>query len=288
MKSTINSTILPDSMMLKKVEPDESKCITIVIPALNEEKGILKTISAIPKEELMGMGYETQVLVVDNGSQDRTGDLAREVGAEVVVEPRRGYGRAYKTGFEYARGQIIATADADHTYPVENIHELVKVLEQENLDFITTNRFGYALDGAMSFKHKVGNNILNLTTKLLFLTDLKDSQSGMWVFRKELLNKLQLTSDSMAFSQELKIKACCFSKCKWKEIPIVYRNRVGKVKLRSLRDGTGNLLNLMIMRLSSGGKSVPTLDSVSKLNNSLSTRLHLLRLKLTFVDKSEN
>jgi glycosyltransferase involved in cell wall biosynthesis len=287
-KSTINSTILPDSMMLKKAEPDESKCITIVIPALNEEQGILKTISAIPKEELTGMGYEIQVLVVDNGSQDRTGELAREVGAEVVVEPRRGYGRAYKTGFEYARGQIIATADADHTYPVENIHELVRVLEQENLDFITTNRFGYYLDGAMSFKHKIGNNILNLTTKLLFLTDLKDSQSGMWVFRKELLNKLQLTSDSMAFSQELKIKACCFSKCKWKEIPIVYRNRVGKVKLRSLRDGTGNLLNLMIMRLSFRGKSVPTLDSVSKLNKSLSTRLHLLRLKLTFVDKSDN
>ena len=87
------------------------------------------------------MGYKVQVLVVDNGSTDRTGELAQQAGADVVFEGRRGYGRAYKTGFAYAKGDIIATADADMTYPVEDIPKMVHQLNKEKLDFITTNRY---------------------------------------------------------------------------------------------------------------------------------------------------
>jgi glycosyltransferase involved in cell wall biosynthesis len=224
--------------------------LSIVVPALNEEDGIAKTIAAIPQKELEELGYETQVLVVDNGSEDRTPQVAREAGAEVVHEPRRGYGRAYKTGFAQARGEIIATSDADHTYPVEDIPKLVSLLREENLHFITTNRFSYMENGAMSFEHRIGNGVLNVMTRLLFRIDLNDSQSGMWVFRKELLDKLVLKSDSMSFSQELKIEACNLAGCRWREIPINYRSRVGQVKLRTWRDGTGNLLRLIAMRMS--------------------------------------
>ena len=222
--------------------------ISIVIPALNEQDGIGKTIHAIPKAELEDMGYEVQVLVVDNGSNDGTAELAREAGAEVVFEPRRGYGNAYKAGFANARGDIIATADADATYPVEDIPRLLKILEQEKLDFLTTNRFALMENGAMSFRNKVGNSILSLTTRLLFGINIKDSQSGMWVFKRNILDRLVLKSNT-PLSQELKIEACHFYRCRWKEVLIKYNPRLGEVKLGGWKVGLGNLLHLFKKRL---------------------------------------
>lgn len=225
------------------------KKVSVVIPALNEEEAIEAVVLAIPRDELRRMGFEVEVLVIDNGSEDRTAELARKAGAEVVFEPNRGYGRAYKTGFDNVQGQIIATADADLTYPVEDIPELVKLLEEENLDFITTNRFAKMESNAMSPRNRLGNSVLNLTTRLFFRIDLKDSQSGMWVFRKDLLNSMHLNSDGMPFSEELKLEACHFAKCRWREVPIEYRDRVGKVKLSGWRDGLLNLCYLFRKRL---------------------------------------
>jgi glycosyltransferase involved in cell wall biosynthesis len=229
--------------------PAARPVISIVIPALNEEEGIGGTIRAIPFDTLSKMGFETEIVVVDNGSTDGTADVARQQGAKVVYEPRRGYGRAYRTGFEHANGSIVATIDADMTYPVEDIPGLVSALENEGLDFITTDRFAYLRNGAMSFQHRWGNIILSMTVRLLFSVNLKDSQSGMWVFRKDLLSDMSVRSDGMAFSQELKIEACHFARCRWKEIPIEYRTRVGRVKLRSWRDGSGNLARLVTKRV---------------------------------------
>jgi len=222
--------------------------LSVVIPALNEEKAIEAVVNGIPTNELQKMGFQVQILVLDNGSEDRTGELAREAGAEVVLEPKRGYGRAYKTGFSYAQGEIIATADADLTYPVEDIPQLVAIFEKESLDFLTTNRFARMHPGAISLRNRFGNSVLNATTRLLFNIDLKDSQSGMWVFRKDLLDQLKLNSDSMPFSEEIKIEACHFAKCRWREVPIEYRVRVGEAKLSGWRDGLHNLFYLVRKR----------------------------------------
>jgi hypothetical protein len=224
--------------------------ISIVIPALNEEKAIESVIRAIPKYELEMMGYDVQVLVVDNGSSDKTGELAGKAGAEVIFEPNRGYGRAYKAGFAHAKGNIITTADADLTYPVEDIPKLVELLKNENLDFITTNRFTNMDIDAMRIRNRLGNSILNLVMRVLFGLTIRDSQSGMWLFRREILPQLVLKSDGMAFSEELKIEACYFNKCKWQEVGIRYRKRVGEVKLSSWRDGTRNLVYLVKKRIS--------------------------------------
>jgi len=223
--------------------------VTVVIPALNEEEGIETTIRAIPTADLVAMGHEVQILIVDNGSTDRTAELAKRAGAEVVFEPERGYGRAYKTGFAHALGDIIATADADGSYPVDGIPKLIKMLSEEGLDFISTNRFEFMTDGAMSAAHRVGNLILNLVTRILFGINLRDSQSGMWVFRRDLLDRLALSSDSMSFSEEVKIAACHFLRCRWKEVPISYRARIGTVKLRTWRHGLENFAFLVKMRL---------------------------------------
>ena len=224
--------------------------ISILIPALNERDGIEKTIQAIPRAELEQIGYEVQILVMDNGSDDGTGELARKAGADVVLEPRRGYGRAYKTGFAHATGDIIATADADSTYPVEDIPNLVKALQSENLDFITTNRFALMDKGAMSFRNKVGNTILSLAVRLLFRLNMRDPESGMLVFSKDILGKLRLGSDSWPFSHELKLEACYFNKCRWREVPIRYRARPGKTNLLSgWRVGFTDLFHMIKKRI---------------------------------------
>jgi hypothetical protein len=209
------------------------RVISIVIPALDERDGIAKTIEAVPKSQLEGMNCEVQIVVVDNGSADGTGELARRAGAEVVFESQRGYGRAFKAGFAHARGDIIVTADADATYPVEDIPRLVETLEQENLDFLTTNRFALMGKDAMSFRNKVGNTILFLTVRLLFQLNMRDPESGMWVFKRDILDKLRLGSDIWPFSHELKLEACYFSRCRWREVPIQYGARVGNTKLLS-------------------------------------------------------
>ena len=214
---------------------NEKVTVTVVIPTINEEGGIGKTIEQVPRPEDM----DIEILVVDTDSTDKTKKVARSKGATVVNESRRGYGRAYKTGFEKAKGDIIATLDADCTYPAEMIPELVRTLQNEGLDFITTNRFAMMKKGAMSRKHKFGNWVLNVTTRLLFGVKIKDSQSGMWAFRRSILEKLELVSDGMPMSEELKIEA--YKKgFECKEVPIEYRPRVGEVKLSSWKDGWKN------------------------------------------------
>lgn len=233
-----------------KYSPKKTKKekISIIIPALNEEEGIVGTISAIPRTELEAMGYEVQILVVDGNSNDRTRELAREAGAEVIVEPRRGYGIAFKTGFAHAKSDIIATADADATYPVDDIPRLVQTLEREGLDFLTTNRFALMSKDAMSFRNKIGNTILTLTTRILFQLNIKDCQSGMWVFRKSILDRLVLRSNT-PFSQEIKIEACHFARCRWREVPIKYYPRLGKAKCGGWKVGFTNLGDLLKKRL---------------------------------------
>jgi dolichol-phosphate hexosyltransferase len=216
-------------------EQTKKPSVTIVIPTINEEKGIGKTIDQIPRPE----DLDIEIMVVDTDSTDKTKEVARSKGATVINESRRGYGRAYKTGFEKAKGEIVVTLDADCTYPAETVPELVRTLLKDDLDFITTNRFAKMKKGAMSRKHRFGNWVLNVTTRLLFGVKIKDSQSGMWVFKRSILPKIELVSDGMPMSEELKIEA--YKKgFKCAELPIEYRPRVGEVKLSSWKDGWKN------------------------------------------------
>lgn len=210
--------------------------LTVIIPTLNEEECIGQVMDELASELKGKIEYE--VMVVDGRSRDRTQEIARSKGAVVVEEPRKGYGRAYKTGFEKARGDYIATMDGDCTYPAEMIIPLIEMLEKEKLDFITTDRFGHMEEGAMSNMHKIGNLALTFTTRLLFGRIIRDSQSGMWVFRRSILDRINLTSDGMPLSEEIKIEA--FRKLRSKEVMIRYRRRVGEVKLSSWRDGWKN------------------------------------------------
>jgi len=151
-----------------------------------------------------------------------------------------------------ATGDIIVTGDADATYPFDRIHIYIEQLINENLDFITTDRFAELKHGSMSIKHYFGNFILASVLKVLYLINIRDSQSGMWIFKKEALKKIQPLedfNDGMPFSEELKIEMFSNKSIKSKEIPSALYARQGDVKLQSFTDGFKNLKYLFIKRV---------------------------------------
>ena len=217
--------------------------ITVVIPCLNEEEGIVEVLTRLPS-------FVDEVIVVDNDSTDRTAELARRHGARVIHEKVRGYGRAYKTGLLEARGDIIVTLDGDHSYPVDAISYLLEIFRRSRVRFLSASRFPLKNRSAMSFKHWVGNKLLSLALSLLYLRWVRDSQSGMWVFERAILREMDLVSDGMAFSEEIKIEAIRKRSIGFKEIYVDYSNRMGEIKLQPWRDGLRNLLFLLRKRLS--------------------------------------
>jgi len=217
--------------------------ITVVIPCLNEEEGIVEVLTRLPS-------FVDEVIVVDNDSTDRTAELAQQHGARVIHEKVRGYGRAYKTGLLEARGDIIVTLDGDHSYPVDAISYLLEIFRRSRVRFLSASRFPLKNRSAMSFKHWVGNKLLSLALSLLYLRWVRDSQSGMWVFERAILREMDLVSDGMAFSEEIKIEAIRKRSIGFKEIYVDYSNRMGEIKLQPWRDGLRNLLFLLRKRLS--------------------------------------
>ena len=217
--------------------------ISVVIPCYNEEDGVRITIGQLPK-------VVDEVVVVDNNSTDRTAEVARSLGARVVPEKRKGYGAAYQAGLPAATGDVIVTLDGDGTYPADQIPELVDYLEDKQLDFISASRFPLKNPRAMNFSNKVGNAVLTAGMAVLYGTPVRDSQSGMWVFRSSVYPKLRVKSDGMAFSEEIKIEAIRHRDVRFGEYNVDYRPRVGEVKLDKWRDGFRNLFFLVKKRFS--------------------------------------
>jgi len=215
--------------------------VTAIIPCLNEEQGIERLLRAMPE-------FVDEVIVVDNNSTDRTSEVAASLGAKVVREEVRGYGRAYKRGFAVATSDVIVTLDGDHSYPVDALSYLIEAFRHLEVDFLNASRFPVRDARAMSFKNKFGNLILSLVTSVLFFRWVRDSQSGMWVFRRSILQGMKLESDGMAFSEEIKIEALLQRNVRFGEISIQYSSRVGETKLNPWRDGLQNILYLLKKR----------------------------------------
>jgi len=233
----------------------------VIIPAINEEEGIEKTIRSVPKNKLSELGYSVEIIIVDGHSMDLTRRIAAQTGARVVLEERKGYGRAFKTGFMEAKGDILVTLDADGTYPAELIPEYVQVLIGKKLDFITANRFSSMQRGAMDFYHKLGNDLLSMTMRLLYSVDVKDSQSGMWLMSRSFVQRINLMSDGFPMSEEIKIIAFKFFKAL--ELDGKYYTRLGKVKLATWKDGWRNLKYLFRYRFLING-AVKSVGSLTK------------------------
>ena len=217
--------------------------ISVVIPCYNEEDGIRHTIGMLPS-------CVDEIVVVDNNSTDRTSEVAKSLGARVVFEKRKGYGAAYKAGLPAVTGDITATLDGDGTYPANQIPEIVDYIVDSEIDFVSASRFPLRNPRAMNFSNKVGNGILTVGMAIVYGRAVRDSQSGMWVYRSNVYPKFNMTSDGMAFSEEIKIEAMRAPGVRFGEYHIDYHPRVGEVKLQKWRDGFRNLLFLVQKRFS--------------------------------------
>lgn len=213
--------------------------VSVVIPALNEEGIVGKTIKSIPVDEIKEAGYDLEIIVVNNNSTDNTAQEAEDAGATVFLETNRGYGNAYKRGFKEATGDIIIMGDADGTYPLEQSMDFINYIVEDGCDFVIGSRFdGSIEDGAMPALHKyIGNPMLTKMLNILFHSHYSDTHCGMRAFTKEALDKMELTAPGMEFAIEMVIEAS-EKNLKIKEVPIHYRKRGGgEAKLSSFDDG---------------------------------------------------
>ena len=218
--------------------------MSVVIPCLNEAASIERCVFAA-REALRGHGWEGEVIVADNGSDDGSAELARDAGAIVVFEPRRGYGSAYLAGFAAARGDYIVMADADLTYDFADIPRFVERLD-EGAELVMGNRMKNIQPGAMPWLHRyVGNPALTGVLNLFFKTGVRDAHCGMRAVRRSALPSLDLRTTGMEFASEMVIRAGK-ERLAIEEIPINYHPREGESKLSSFRDGWRHLRFLLV------------------------------------------
>jgi len=210
--------------------------ILIMLPTLNEELTIGRVIDEIPRSSLEGVGYKVKLLVVDGSSTDRTRQIARQKGASIVTERRRGKGVAVSKALSTLESDFIFMLDADFTYPAGYIPDMLKLLDEHHA-VIGSRMRGRREKGAMSRLNLVGNYLLSLIATVFYGKRISDVCSGFWGFRGEVVKNLHLRA--IAFDLEAEI----FSQLARRgysiaEIPVDYRRRSSPPKLRSLRDGT--------------------------------------------------
>jgi len=204
--------------------------ITVVLPTLNEEKAIGKVI-----DELLSEGY-TKILVVDGYSTDRTVEIARSKGVEVVYQKGKGKAGAIRTAIEIVETPYMLVMDADYTYDPKDIERLLRYPEYDEVIGLRKDRRNIPL------LHRIGNKIISSVLSLLIGQRVSDPCSGMYLIKTESARKLEILSEG--FDIEAEIVGEMLIHGKVTEVPISYRRREGEKKLRSWRDGMRILLTV--------------------------------------------
>jgi glycosyltransferase involved in cell wall biosynthesis len=220
------------------------KCrVSVVIPCLDEAETIAECVMRA-RAVLEEAGLEGEVIVVDNGSTDGSGDLARAAGALVIEEPRRGYGSAYLAGLDVVRGDYIVMVDADLTYDFREIPRFVNELEN-GAQLVVGNRMQSIKPGAMPLLSRLGNPLLSGFLNVLHRTNIRDVHCGMRAVRRDMLPVLNLRTVGMEFASEMVIRATR-ERLDVREVPIELHPRVGDSKLSPFRDGWRHLRVILV------------------------------------------
>jgi glycosyltransferase involved in cell wall biosynthesis len=230
---------------------DQSKFlpnVTVVFPCLDEELAIescvKRALRAINTDQLRG-----QVIVVDNGSKDRSVELAMAAGAHVIHQPEPGYGAALRSGFDSVTTDYVVMADADGTYELEAIPRLIIPLLNGTADLVLGARLSDASTATMPWLHRfVGTPVISRLVNRAAggKISVRDSQTGFRVFRKRDIDKLHFTSTGMEFASEMLIKFA------WAGYTIVesdtsYAERIGESKLNTFSDGLRHLRQILLL-----------------------------------------
>jgi glycosyltransferase involved in cell wall biosynthesis len=240
----VDVSVVSESSRGDRSRSVEGLSVSVVVPCLNEEEKI-QTCVERAVEVLARDGIRGEVIVVDNGSDDRSAELARAAGARVIHEPRRGYGSAYLTGLAHAAGEFVVMADADLTYDFKELPRFVERL-RAGADLVMGDRMDNIAPGAMPWLHRyVGNPILTGLLNLFFRTGVRDAHCGMRAVRREVLPRLDLRTTGMEFASEMVVRAASEGLV-IEELPINYYIRGGSSKLSSFRDGWRHLRYLLV------------------------------------------
>jgi hypothetical protein len=244
MVSTRAAHEAPTTSAIPSRELDEAVDVSVVIPCLNEAQTIERCVVSA-REVLEQHHIPGEVVVVDNGSDDGSADLAQRAGARVVQESRRGYGSAYLAGFAAARGDRIVMADADLTYDFNEIPRFLEKLE-DGAELVIGNRMAKIHKGAMPWLHRyVGNPLLTGILNLFYRAGVEDAHCGMRAVRRDVLPRLDLQTTGMEFASEMVIRAAK-QDLSIAQLPIEYHPREGESKLSTWRDGWRHLRFLLV------------------------------------------
>ena len=224
--------------------------LSILLPALNEERGVVDVINRIPRHTLTKSGLLPNVYVLDGRSTDRTRLFAKQLGANVVVQTGVGKGSAFREFIPGIKEELIVFMDSDGTYPPEVIPSLVATLREGNPAVLGSRMLGAIDDGAMSKFNYLGNRLLSRFASILFGIPISDVCSGMWGFSTSHLKSLDLTAQGFDLEAEL-FAECALKRIPIVEVPIPYAKRLGETKLRG-RVGLQIALALLKKRLRPG------------------------------------
>jgi hypothetical protein len=213
--------------------------LSVVIPAWNEESGIVEIVERVRsvKPELEKANLHLEIVVVDDGSKDRTATLAAKCADTRVIRHlvNGGYGAALKTGFRHASGNLLAFLDADGTYPPEALPEMYRALVAENADIIVGSRMSGA-KSEMPVTRRVGNFAFAQMLSILSGVKVQDSASGMRLLKRAVLPKLYPLPNGLNFTPAMTTRALN-EDLVIVEVPITYSERIGRSKLSVVRDG---------------------------------------------------
>lgn len=215
----------------------ERGVVTLLVPAKNEEHGIGMTLRALPLATLEAQGFGHEVLVLDGASVDRTCDIARAWGAEVLAQPAPGKGSAVRAARARIRGDYVVMLDADATYAADAIPMVVDALARGEADVVMGSRLrGRIAPGAMSLTNRVGNHLLSFLASALYGRRCTDVCTGLWGFRADAFRALPLESAGFELEVELFGRAARAG-LRVREVPVDYLPRRGGTKLSRLADG---------------------------------------------------
>lgn len=230
---------------LREVQSSEIE-VSVVMPCLDEEDSIGYCVEAA-MDALDSMGVSYEVVISDNGSTDRSVEIAESLGARVVHQPIRGYGNAYHKGIGAARGEYVVMADSDGTYPFSEIPVFVEAL-RGGADMVMGSRFKGSIEpGSMPWLHRyVGNPVLTWILNVLFRTGISDAHCGMRGFTREAYARLGLRTAGMEYASEMVIQAGR-KNLDIEEVPITLSPRIGgDVKLNTWTDGWRHLRFMLL------------------------------------------
>lgn len=229
-------------MEYKKENAKPNKDITILLPCLNEEN-VIGICVRKAKKVIEKLSIDGEVLVVDNASSDRSVVIAKECGARVITEERRGYGLALRRGIREASGDVIIMIDADTTYDFGDIPAMYKMLADGVADMVIGNRFaGGMRKGAMSLSHRLGVRFLSFLGRKRFHTDVYDFHSGLRGLTASAASKLRFETTGMEFATEM-IAVAARNGLSIGQMPVSLRRcRFERSsKLNTVRDGLRHL-----------------------------------------------